>query len=347
MGTVNSNDKLDALNHDLEKGGEEGSTLLTHQQQEQEQGGNPNAKEAKHGGEMTFDTAYVTKILPALSSWLILSIALILFNKFLFMNVFPHPVTLTLIHMGFATLATQALRVMGKLEVPSLGWPLWFQGIVPIGAMFALSLVCSNQAAMRLTVSFIQMVKAATPMLVLAVAALFGTEKATPNLIVIVSMMTVGVGIASWGELEFDAWGMVFQVVALVVETFRLLFIQRLVQQHLPRSNPLVALSLFAPVCFIVLLPFALTVEPKAIAALLTSTRVQTFVFGNALTAFGLNAAVVWLVSFESGPLTLTLAGILKDIAIIVSSIWLFRSRLTFIQIVGCECQGQRICCLE
>jgi hypothetical protein len=347
MGTVTSNDdKMESL-HDVEKGGEDGTSLLS-QQQQQQQGvatANPNAKETK--GEMTFDSAYVTKILPALSSWLLLSIALILFNKYLFMHVFPHPVTLTLIHMGFATLATQALRVMGRLEVPSLGWPLWFQGIVPIGAMFALSLVCSNQAAMRLTVSFIQMVKAATPMLVLAVAALFGTEKATPNLIVIVSMMTVGVGIASWGELEFDAWGMVFQVVALVVETFRLLFIQRLVQQHLPRSNPLVALSLFAPVCFVVLLPFALTVEPKAIAALLTSTRVQTFVFGNALTAFGLNATVVWLVSFESGPLTLTLAGILKDIAIIVSSVWLFRSRLTLIQIVGCEYIDRCFFCLN
>jgi len=287
--------------------------------------------------EVTFDGAYIARVTPALTSWLSMSIAVILYNKYLFVTKFPFPITLTLLHMTFATLATGALRFSGQLAVPTLAWPLWSKGVLPIGLMFAASLVFSNLAAVRLTVSFIQMVKACTPMLVLGVAAAFGTEKATPNLMIIVTLMTIGVGIASWGELQFDAYGMIFQLTALTVETFRLLFIQRLMQDTLPRSNPLVALSLFAPVCFVALIPMALLMEPKAFGTLLSSSSTQLLVSGNALTAFCLNVAVVWMVSFDSGPLTLTLAGVLKDVAIIASSVWLFKSKLTYIQIIGCE----------
>jgi hypothetical protein len=202
--------------------------------------------------------------------------------------------------------------------------------------MFAFSLVCSNQAAMRLTVSFVQMVKAATPMLVLGVAAWAGTERATLNLIVIVSLMTLGVGIASYGELSFDAVGMALQVAALTVEAFRLQAIQLLMQKVLPRgSSPFAALSFFAPVCFLLLLPWSLLTEPRALAALAGSQRTQGLLLLNALSALGLNGAVVWLVSFESGPLTLTLAGVLKDVALIVTSVWLFGNRLTLVQLGG------------
>ncbi len=288
--------------------------------------------------EIIFDSAYVSRVLPALSLWLTMSCLVILFNKYMFMHLFPFPVTLTFVHMLFASLATLALRGSGRLSLPSLGWAEYTRSVVPIGLMFATSLVCSNQAAMRLTVSFIQMVKAATPMLVLGVAAWAGTETATTPLIVIVCLMTAGVSIASYGELGFDALGMALQVAALTVEAFRLQAIQYLMQKTLPKgSSPFTALALFAPVCCLCLLPLSWALEPRALATLLASSRVQGYLLLNALSALGLNAAVVWLVSFESGPLTLTLAGVLKDVALIVSSVWLFGNKLTLVQVGGCE----------
>lgn len=284
----------------------------------------------------TFDAAYVLRVAPALSLWLSMSMLVILFNKYLFSHVFPFPATLTCAHMLFSSLATLALRASGRLAMPALGWAEYARSVLPIGLMFAFSLVCSNQAAMRLTVSFIQMVKAATPMLVLGVAAWAGTERATLNLIVIVTLMTLGVGIASYGELHFDALGMALQVAALTVEAFRLQAIQFLMQKTLPRgSSPFTALAFFAPVCFLLLLPWSMATEPRALGALLGSPRAQGLLLLNALAALGLNASVVWLVSFESGPLTLTLAGVLKDVALIVSSVWLFGNRLTLVQLVG------------
>ena len=280
------------------------------------------------------DSAYMRKVLPAVSFWLTMSISVILFNKYLYMGPFKHPLSLTAIHMIGATIATQILVASGKLTLPKLGWDFYIKHIIPLGLMFAGSLGSSNLAAMRLSVSFIQMIKAVTPMMTLAVSVMYGTEKPYRSLILITTLMTFGVGIASYGEIEFDLLGLLLQLIALTVESIRLVAIQRVVQAHLPRSNPLVALAMFAPVCAFFLLPIALVLEPGAFYKVFDPST-GFVVFLNTLTAFSLNIAVVILVSHESGPLTLTLAGIIKDIALIISSIWLFGNPITYVQVVG------------
>jgi drug/metabolite transporter (DMT)-like permease len=262
-----------------------------------------------------------------------MSCSVILFNKYLYTGTFAHPLTLTSVHMGFASVATAGLRAAGRLPVPALGWAFYARNVVPIGVLFALSLGTSNLAAQLLSVSFIQMVKALTPMLTLAIAVSMGMERTSPALWAIVTMMTVGVGIASWGEIEFDAWGLALQLASITAEGARLVVAQALLQAHLPKSNPLVSISLFAPCSFAFLLPVALWKEPGAFAKLL-DPAVGGAVALNTLTAFTLNIAVVILVTQTSG-LTLTLAGIIKDILLIATSIFLFGSPITYSQIGG------------
>ena len=141
--------------------------------------------------------------------------------------------------------------------------------------------------------------------------------------------MCVGVTIASWGEIEFDTPGLILQLISITAEAARLVATQNLLQQHLRGSSPLVSLSLFAPCCFTFLLPIALYNEPTALIAL---KQVWVTVLGNTLTAFTLNIAVVMLVSATSG-LTLTLAGIIKDILLIAASVVLLGSSITVVQV--------------
>jgi hypothetical protein len=118
--------------------------------------------------------------------WITMSCAVILFNKYLYMTTFKFPLTLTAIHMCFATVATTVLKLVGYVVVPpsvQQGWRFWMRNVLPIGLLFALSLGTSNLAAMRLTVSFVQMVKALTPMLALAFAVAMRMEVATKTLI--------------------------------------------------------------------------------------------------------------------------------------------------------------------
>jgi hypothetical protein len=280
--------------------------------------------------------SYLAQVGPALGTWLSFSIGLILFNKYLYMHAFKHPITLTAVHMVFMTAVTQALAAAGRLPVPRLGWAFYGRWILPIAGLFAIALASSNVAAQRLPVSFIQMIKAVTPLMTLAVCVVAGTERFAWALVAITATMTFGVGVASLGELGFDALGFALQVVALTAESVRVVVIQRVVQVHLPRpTNPLVSLALFAPPCAAILVPAAAMLEPGAWATLALPS-VGPVVLANAIAALGLNFAVVWMVSHESGPLTLTLAGILKDVALIVSSVFLFGNAITPIQVGGC-----------
>ncbi len=124
--------------------------------------------------------------LPIILFWIAMSCSVILFNKYLYMTSFKFPLTLTAIHMGFATLATGVLKLTGGVVVPpsvQQGWRFWARNVLPIGLLFAASLGTSNLAAMRLTVSFIQMVKALTPMLALAISVAMKMETATRTLV--------------------------------------------------------------------------------------------------------------------------------------------------------------------
>ena len=257
-------------------------------------------------GAVLLDAAYFVRIAPPLAMWLSLSMGLILFNKFLYTTIFRHPLTLTAVHMIFMTFVTQALSLSGNLTIPQLGWSFYIRAILPLSGAFAVSLACSNIAAQRLSVSFIQMIKAVTPLMTLAVCVFAGTEKFNWTLVFITIAMFIGVGAASIGEIEFDTIGFSLQLIALTVESVRVVAIQQIVQKHLPKpSNPLTALSLFAPPCAALLLPASLYFESGALATLALHS-VGPYVFANAVCALFLNFAFIWLASQESGPLTLT-----------------------------------------
>lgn len=272
--------------------------------------------------------------LPAISFWIFMSCSVILFNKALYVGPFPHPLTLTMIHMTFATVATTVLRLTGRLHVPQLGWEFWTRNVLPIGVLYAGSLGFSNIAAIHLSVSFIQMVKAITPFITLAISIAMRMEEPSRALAVVVTLMCVGVGIASYGEILFDSWGLTAQLISITTEAARLVVTQKLVQAQLPKgASPLVSVSLFAPASLAFLAPIALYKEPGALTKLLSAGTGLT-VLANTGTAFMLNVAVVILVQQTSG-LTLTLAGIIKDILLIVVSIWLFGNPITTVQVVG------------
>lgn len=298
----------------------------------------PAADELKPASAPAAPTAQsqapLSQALPAIAFWIAMSCATILFNKYLYTGTFAHPLTLTTIHMAFATVATTVLRLTGRLTVPSLGADFYVKNVLPIGILFAFSLGFSNLAALRLSVSFIQMVKALTPMLTLAISVAMSLERFSQALGAIVSVMCVGVGIASYGEIEFDTVGLLLQLASITAEAARLVATQSLLQSALPKgTSPLVSISLFAPCSLLFLFPVALWAEPGALSHLMTA-GVGPVVFANACTAFTLNAAVVVLVSQTSG-LTLTLAGIVKDVMLIVASIWLFGNPITHIQVFG------------
>lgn len=169
--------------------------------------------------------------------------------------------------------------------------------ILPIGILYSGSLICSNVVYLYLSVAFIQMLKAACPVVVLVMSWVWGV--ADPNLRTFLNVLVIvlGVGLASFGEIEFSWVGFLYQWGGIVFEAIRLVMVEVMLSSDEMGMDPLVGLYYYAPVCTVMNLFVAMVVEFRYFQ---WHHVVQTgfgMLFLNALIAFMLNVASVFLVS--------------------------------------------------
>lgn len=210
---------------------------------------------------------------------------------------------------------------------------LYLRAVVPIGVFFSASLILSNVAYLYLSVSFIQMLKATTPMAVLLAGWALGVSQPTTKQMANVSVIILGVIIASFGEIDFVLVGFLIQLGGVLFEALRLTMVQRLLSGDL-KMDPLVSLYYFAPVCAGINAVIALVTEvPRCTMAEVMHVGLFTF-FLNGLCAFMLNVSLVLLIG-KTSAVVLTICGVLKDILLVAASMVIFGSQVTALQFFG------------
>ena len=205
--------------------------------------------------------------------------------------------------------------------------------ILPVALCFSISLIFSNKTYIYLSVSYIQMLKAFTPVAVLIFSFLAGLEKSSCIELYIVLIICCGVAMTSVGELYFSWVGFTFQAIAIVAESTRLVLTNILMKQL--KLDPLSSLYYISPVCALFIGIACGYFE----FADLPWDRILTQEFAGVLlinggVAFTLNVAVVMLIANTSA-LVLTLAGIIKDILLVGLSVSVFGSPVTLLQYAG------------
>jgi drug/metabolite transporter (DMT)-like permease len=155
------------------------------------------------------------------------------------------------------------------------------------------------------------------------------------QLVVIVACLTVGGALVNFGDINFDPVGLILQLAAMLSEALRMVAVNVLMSTALPKSNPLVGLALFAPVCGMCLIAPALFFETTALSQFAASPQLACLVALSALGALSLNCCQVWLLSQESGPLIVSLAGVVKDMAVVLLSVLFWGNAITRVQVAG------------
>ncbi|PMD61906.1 duf250 domain protein membrane protein [Hyaloscypha bicolor E] len=271
--------------------------------------------------------------------WISLSSSVILFNKYILSSLnFHYPIILTSWHLVFATVCTQLMArfttLLDERKKVKMTGRVYLRAIVPIGAAFSLSLICGNLTYLYLSVSFIQMIKAFTPVAVLVVGWILQVEKVDLRKLGNVALIVIGVAIASFGEIDFVLIGFLYQLGGIVFEATRLCLVQKLLNGEEFKMNPLVSLYYFAPVCAAMNVLIALVWEvPKCTMAEVYQVGLWVFL-ANAFVAFALNVSVVFLIGRTSG-LVLTLCGVLKDIMLVAFSILVWGTPMSRLQAFG------------
>lgn len=210
---------------------------------------------------------------------------------------------------------------------------IYTRAVVPIGIFFSASLICGNLAYLYLSVAFIQMLKAMTPMAVLLSGFLLGVSKPGLKQVANVSIIVFGVVIASFGEVAFQPVGFAIQVAGIMFEALRLTMVQRLLSGEL-KMDPLVSVYYFAPVCAAINAVVALFWEVPSLSwDAVQHVGLFTF-FLNGLCAFMLNISLVLLIG-KTSAVVLTLCGVLKDILLVVASMIIWETQVTALQFFG------------
>ena len=107
------------------------------------------------------------------------------------------------------------------------------------------------------------MLKALMPVSVFAIGCLFGMETYNPKTLVNMIVVTIGVVIASYGEINFVVIGVLLQLASVASESTRLMLIQILLQRRELSLNPITTMYYIAPASFLFLSkPFALVSPP-------------------------------------------------------------------------------------
>ncbi|KPM45027.1 hypothetical protein AK830_g1566 [Neonectria ditissima] len=271
--------------------------------------------------------------------WIGFSSSVILFNKWLLDTLnFRYPVILTTFHLVFATIVTQIMArwtplLDGRKSVKMTG-RVYLRAVVPIGVFFSLSLICGNLTYLYLSVAFIQMLKATTPVAVLISGWALGVTQPNLKQFLNVSAIVVGVIIASMGEIHFVTVGVLYQIGGVIFEALRLTMVQRLLSSADFKMDPLVSLYYFAPVCAVMNGIVALLWEvPKCSMAEVYNVGLFTF-FLNGLCAFMLNVSVVFLIG-KTSAVVLTLCGVLKDIMLVAASMAIWGTQVSGLQFFG------------
>lgn len=267
-----------------------------------------------------------------------LSSGVILYNKWVlspkYFN-FPFPITLTMIHMGFSgVVAFFVVRVFKVVAPVKMNLKIYMTSVVPISVFFASSLWFGNTAYLHISVAFIQMLKALMPVATFLAAIICGTDKLRCDIFLNMVLISAGVIVSSYGEIQFNVVGTVFQVTGIIAEALRLVLTQVLIQKKGLTLNPITSLYYIAPCSFLFLFaPWYWLEQPRMEVS---QIQFNFWIFlSNAVCALALNFTV-FLVIGRTGAVTIRVAGVLKDWILIALSTVIFpESVITFLNAMG------------
>jgi len=279
------------------------------------------------------------KNLAYASIWIVLSASVILFNKYILaFGGFPFPITLTVWHMLFSSSIAAALIWTGAVpSTEGMDARRYASAVMPIGMLFAGTLWLGNAAYLHLSVSFIQMLKALMPAAVYAVGCLFSTEAFAWKFVTNMVIITVGVALASAGEVALVPVGVAMQLGSVLTESTRLALVQILLQRRGLKLNPITSLYYVAPASgFFLMIPWsALEAEKLWDGFHAGEVSISPLILlENAACAFALNLSVFLLIG-KTSALTMNVAGVIKDWLLIGMSSFLFHSKVTPLNLQG------------
>ncbi|UZJ54354.1 hypothetical protein CBS101457_003674 [Exobasidium rhododendri] len=294
--------------------------------------------------------------LALIGSWFFFSTLMNLYNSWLFSKKrhnFSYPLFVTSIHMlvqfGLSSLLMCACRrnrrvvprkSNGKRARPEARD--WALKVVPCALATALDIGLSNLSLKTITLTFYTMCKSSNLAFVLLFAILFKLEKLRLSLVGIITLITIGVIMMVAAETKFVLEGAIQVLTASAMGGLRWALTQMLLHKsQMGMDNPIATIFWLSPLMSFFMVMSSMLLEDWR--AMFSSQFFQDFassmksialMVAPGFIAFLMNLSEFALIQ-RTSVMTLSVAGIFKEIATILISSSVFGDELTPINVTG------------
>ena len=237
---------------------------------------------------------FVFKLCYLATGWFAISVTLSLLNKFFFSfwkgGEYHYPLTLVSMHLTVKFfIASAILLYQGELWNSFPGWQVFFSRLFVVGIMTGLDIGFNNWAVMVSAISLVSTIRSMGIIAVFALSAFMGLLRCSKNLTAVVLVIIAGSVMAIWNEPEFNVFGSMLALGALLSGTCRWVFTQTIMQKH---EVGIIATIVFsAPTSIICIVAMAGIFEVSP--ALRNSPEVFTLIFFSDMALAGVIGGLI------------------------------------------------------
>ncbi|XP_069507305.1 solute carrier family 35 member C2 isoform X2 [Ambystoma mexicanum] len=275
------------------------------------------------------------------------SIGITFYNKWL-LKSFHFPLFMTLVHLVqifiLSTVSRAVMQCYTKRSRVVLTWSDYLKKVAPTALATALDIGLSNWSFLYITVSLYTMTKSSAVLFILFFSLVFKLEELRAALILVVLLIAGGLFMFTYESTQFNVEGFVLVLLASFLGGIRWTLTQILMQKaELGLQNPIDAMFHLQPLMFLSLFPLFIVIEGLHLSTsevLFRSSDIHMMLkmcgvlsIGGFL-AFGLGFSEFLLVS-KTSSLTLSIAGILKELCTLQLASHLMGDEMTWLNWLG------------
>mmetsp|Transcript_3949 Transcript_3949/g.7578 ORF Transcript_3949/g.7578 Transcript_3949/m.7578 type:complete len:343 (-) Transcript_3949:164-1192(-) len=264
--------------------------------------------------------------------------SLIMVNKYILRDIgFNFPITHTCYTSLFCTVTlwTYVYAFGIKLKhSPVVTRNFYMTNIMPIGFLQGATIVLGMTSYLFLTVSFVQMLKASTPVMIVLFLRVFNLAEPTFKILAAVSIICFGTVLSSYGEINFSLIGVTSMVSGQVAEALRLVFTQKLLKNL--KFDVVESLCYVTPAATFWVFIAALLLEyPRMSWRTLSLVNDNLYIFFIAgVLAVGVNTINSVVIKFTSS-LMMKLLATARNASLVIFNVIFMGEAVTGLQFVG------------
>lgn len=144
------------------------------------------------------------------------------------LSEFPYPILIASLGQGATFLFSLMLIALGKVRLEKdVDCAFFAKNLLPISIFSSASLIFGNVIYLYLSISFVQMLKNFTPIIMITMLHLADIEKITPKIATSVILISIGGIISSLGRPRSDLTGVTLGILASCSESLKLVISQK------------------------------------------------------------------------------------------------------------------------